>query len=174
MSSSFYYSFLRPIPPGVSSDSVKSLLHEPSNIIKLSPIVLEYHEVSDSHDSRPQPPNSRLYAVTDFVSYLPFGLYTGTVTVNVEFATQEDGMLVTRHAPLGLVFRERWIVQERGLSGAATEQVGGTAKAESELALRVEMTGNYLTLLLFKGMMQKNHKAYLDEMISTMEGTKKT
>jgi hypothetical protein len=154
MSSSHKYSLSRPLPVSISSSRAVSLLHEHSNIITLSPLVIEHHALPESQGSTSG--LSTIYSITDRIEYLPFGLFTGSVTITAEFTNQDDGTMTIRHAPLGFIIKEHWSIQE-GL-GSSTKQ---TTK---NLVLVIELIASKLILPLFKNMMVKNHNGYIDRM----------
>jgi hypothetical protein len=104
---------------------------------------------------------STTYSITDRIEYLPFGLYTGNVTVTASFTDQDDGVATTRHAPFGFTIKERWVVRE-GSSSSADQVI------TKELVLNVELIANKLVLPLFKSMMEKNHEGYIDGMTKVM------
>jgi hypothetical protein len=163
MPSEIQYSLSRTLPSSVQHRKVISLLHDHPNIIKLSPIVVDYHEVIDALTSSTDQPANKTYAITDAISYLPFGLYKGTVTVNVDFTNEEDGVLVKKYAPLGITIAERWLVRNTTQSSGNVDE--RQVKAQG-LSLGVTMSGNGLALRMFESMMRKNHESYLDSFTS--------
>jgi hypothetical protein len=156
MSSSHHYTISRLLPTSVSSSRAISLLQEHTNIIALSPLVIEYHALPPSDESTTDS-LSKSYSITDRIEYLPFGLYTANVTVTANFTNKDDGVIITKHAPFGITITERWLVQE-GLDISAEQAT------TRELVLKVELIAGKLVLPLFKGMMLKNHDGYIDKM----------
>ncbi|RFU31486.1 hypothetical protein B7463_g4855, partial [Scytalidium lignicola] len=114
MPESHQYLISRPLPPAILTSRVISLLHEHSNIITLSPLVIEYHVLPAKELASE---GSTSYSITDRIEYLPFGLYTGSVTVIAEFTNQNDGVTTVRQAPLGFTIKERWATQEISAGG---------------------------------------------------------
>jgi hypothetical protein len=117
-----------------------------------------WEEIEKPQDSAGQSPLSRVFEVTDAVSFLPFGLYDTTVKVRIEFANFEHGVVITKYAILGLVFRETWTVE----SGAHLDNPESEGRV---LSLSVEMSGNPITVPAFRSMMEKNHLMYLEKVI---------
>lgn len=156
------YSLRRSLPRTVARDVITSLLHEPTTIFHLSPIIVGWEETEEGQDPGGR---SRVFEVTDAVSFLPFGLYDTTVKVKIEFTNFEHGVVITKYAIFGLIFRETWTVEDELGSPAAAGQVQEPEGTHLELSLRVEMTGNPLTVLAFRGMMQRNHQMYLDKVV---------
>lgn len=158
------YTLVRSIPKTVSRDQLLALLHEPTTIFNLSPIIVGWKELEKDSDAR-QGCSSRIYEVTDAVSFLPFGLYDTTVKVKIEFANFKDGVVITKHAIFGLVFRETWTIQSSTGSNRAAGEVDDTQGEHVELSLSVEMSGNSLTVPAFRSMMEKNHLMYLEKVV---------
>ena len=154
MSSSHTYCLKRPLPLSVSTSRAISLLHEHSNIITLSPLVIEHHALSVSHGSSAG--LSTTYSITDHIDYLPCGLFARNVTVTAEFSNQSDGTTTIRHAPLGFIIKERWSVQD------SLEDL--PKQPSKELVLTIELVASKLILPLFKNMMEKNHNGYINGM----------
>lgn len=164
MPSTQRYTLVRPVPSNVSREKLLALLHEPTTTLHVSPVVVAWKEIEKDSDASQTTP-SRVYEVTDAVSVLPYGLYNTTVQVKIEFANFEDGVMITKHAILGLVFRETWTIQT---STGSDSPAGPADKPEGEsleLSLSVEMTGNPLVVPVFRGMMEKNHLMYLEKVI---------
>jgi hypothetical protein len=159
MPSSHNYSLSRPLPVSVSSARALSILHEHSNIITLSPLVVDHHALPAIDNSAGS--LSITYSITDRIDYLPLGLYSGNVTVMAEFTNQDDGVSTTRHAPLGFIIKERWIIREISENSAYKP-------ATNEIVLDVELIAGPLVLPLFKSMMEKNHNGYIDGMIKVL------
>jgi hypothetical protein len=80
--------------------------------------------------------------------------------INCRFTNQDDGAMTIRHAPLGLIVEERWSVQE-GLGG-------GPNQGPKELVLAIELMASKFILPLFKNMMEKNHRGYIDGMVNVI------
>ncbi|OIW30129.1 hypothetical protein CONLIGDRAFT_358291 [Coniochaeta ligniaria NRRL 30616] len=158
------YTLVRSVPNTVSRDTLLALLHEPTTIFHLSPIIAGWKEIEKDPDAS-QARSSRVYQVTDAVSFLPFGLYDTTVKVMIEFANFEHGVVITKHAIFGLVFHETWTIQTGTRSDSPAAQVEMTEGETLELSLSVEMSGNSLTVPAFKGMMEKNHLMYLEKVV---------
>jgi hypothetical protein len=107
------------------------------------------------------------YAITDRIAYLPFGLWSGNVTVMAEFSNRDDGVVTTRRAPLGIVIKERWRVRESGSAVEITQRADASGAARSEgltLQLDVELDGSWLVLPLVVDMMQKSHENMIEEL----------
>ncbi|GAB1319363.1 hypothetical protein MFIFM68171_09573 [Madurella fahalii] len=143
------YTFTKPLPPGVDSQTAVQLLHNPFNIFSLSDIIIGHRKISEDLTSR-----KASYEITDAVSYLPFGLWEGTVSVQMDFVFECDGLSITKHAPMGITIRERW----RVLTGE-TEARGKGMKLEAELE------AGRPQLVLFSRMMERNHERYLGQMV---------
>jgi hypothetical protein len=158
------YTLVRSVPKTVSRDKLLTLLHEPTTIFHLSPIIVRWKEIEEDPGASSARP-SRIYEVTDAVSFLPFGLYDTTVKVKIEFANFEHGVVITKHAIFGLVFRETWTIRTCIGPDGSAGQVDKTQGDCLELSLSVEMSGNSLTVPAFKSMMEKNHLMYLEKVV---------
>lgn len=150
------YGFSRTLPISISLDSILQTLHRHQEIIELSPFVQEF---------RVQPcssPSTESFEIFDKINYLPFGIFSGTVSVKAVFSDRADGVSVVRNAPLGITMHEDWLVRP---IKPTTEHIEGA----NELILNVKMTGNRAILALFKGTMEKNHeRIYLDGIIERL------
>lgn len=164
MPSTQRYTLIRPVPSNVSREKLLALLHEATTIFHVSPVVVAWKEVEKDSDVSQTTP-SRVYEVTDAVSFLPFGLYNTTVKVKVEFANFDDGVVITKHAILGLVFRETWTVKTSTGPDSPAGPADRPDGVSLELSLSVEMIGNPMVVPAFKGMMEKNHLMYLEKVI---------
>lgn len=150
--STIKYSFSKPIPRHISRQKAVSHLHNPLNLITISPVVVRYEEV--------EPPGgiaSRLdtkhYLLEDAIAYLPFGLWEGTKEVNVSYTNREDGVTVIKNAPFGFTFHELWSVREVN---------SDTTTPQSELNVDVEMNGSIIGVKAFGRYMKRSHENYLN------------
>ncbi len=92
--------------PATSQSAAVALLHGRPNIINLSDIVVKYEELPPVHDASIEPTSPVLYEITDKVYLLRFGLWDTTVSVTVEFTNRDDGVMIKKHAPMGMKIEE--------------------------------------------------------------------
>ncbi|KAK3342037.1 hypothetical protein B0T25DRAFT_586094 [Lasiosphaeria hispida] len=141
------YTLTHPLPHIVPQSAIATL-HDHANIITLSDVLLTFRPLPTSE----QKPGSATYEITDAVSLLPCGLWDTTVSVIIEFVDVDDGVVVTRHAPMGMVILERWSV------------------GDGELRLEAELTAGTVVLRAFGGVMEGNHGRYLEKMVGVVGG----
>ncbi|KAK0630306.1 hypothetical protein B0T17DRAFT_528095 [Bombardia bombarda] len=163
--STYQYFFRQPLPPSASPQRAVALLHHHKNIIELSPVAIRHRRLTAQEI--PQTDNTQndntiyTYEVTDAVSFLPLGLWDTTVSVNIDFSDRDDGVSLTRHAPMGMTMEERWTVVD-------------TDGEIRDLQLEVTLIASRPALFLFTSMMEKNHALYhrgfIDLVVKDMGG----
>ncbi|KAK3393922.1 hypothetical protein B0H63DRAFT_459518 [Podospora didyma] len=198
MPSQHTYTRQTPLPPHISPQKAIALLHNHHQIINLSPVATGYKKIDPESDasassSELEPPNdpsssevtssskhpdthththtqtvTQRYDITDPVSYLPLGLWEGTITVPIWFTDHKDGISIVKRPPLlGLAIKERWTVLSGDggsdtLSDADTERVAGDGIGSGRVRLEVELAASWPVLIAVSSAMQRNHDKYMD------------
>ncbi|KAK3382089.1 hypothetical protein B0T24DRAFT_600459 [Lasiosphaeria ovina] len=148
------------LPPRITRERAVALLHDHANVINLSPIATNHHKLEATStagiDTDTNEPRTS-YEVTDAVSYLPFGLWDGSLTVAVVFTDHVDGVSAVKHAPLGMTIKERWTVRD-------TAAGPGEETTDGEVLLQVELVASQPVVWLTAGMMEKNHNVYIEKL----------
>ncbi|KAH7065281.1 hypothetical protein B0J12DRAFT_734618 [Macrophomina phaseolina] len=95
-----------------------ALLHDHPAMIRLGPLMQRYERIPPSSPAE----TSNAYIITDKLPYLPFGLWTGELSIYAEFVDTEEGLVTKVRAPGGFVSEGVWKVKEEGGERWAVEE----------------------------------------------------
>jgi hypothetical protein len=162
MSKKTIFTTITPLPAGVSRETVMETLHDHLEMIDLNPSHEERHRINPPPEATPEEYHCTWYQITDKVSYLPAGMYTGNVSFKACFHDLAYGLQTHVYAPMGLDIKEKWTLGG-SLPGEPVQPVEiGIGVPISGLYLRedVEMKCNFL--------MTKFVKKTLKQSLSTL------
>lgn len=94
MESSFNYYSDTPLPPGVTVEAARALLHNHKAVIDFSPLVIKSDRtLTPLNDPAPflDPATAVSYNVTDKISYLPFHIWDGLIEYQCSFEDHPFG-----------------------------------------------------------------------------------
>jgi hypothetical protein len=146
MSKKTIFTTITPLPAGVSRETVLETLHDHLEMIDLNPSHEERHRIPPPPEATPEEYHCTWYQITDKVSYLPAGMYTGNVSFKACFHDLAYGLQTHVYAPMGLDIKEKWALGG-SLPGEPVQPVEiGIGVPISGLYLRedVEMKCNFL------------------------------
>jgi hypothetical protein len=146
MSKKTIFTTITPLPAGVSRETVMETLHDHLEMIDLNPSHEERHRINPPPEATPEEYHCTWYQITDKVSYLPAGMYTGNVSFKACFHDLAYGLQTHVYAPMGLDIKEKWTLGG-SLPGEPLQPVEiGIGVPISGLYLRedVEMKCNFL------------------------------
>jgi hypothetical protein len=146
MSKKTIFTTITPLPAGVSRETVMETLHDHLEMIDLNPSHEERHRINPPPEATPEEYHCTWYQITDKVSYLPAGMYTGNVSFKACFHDLTYGLQTHVYAPMGLDIKEKWTLGG-SLPGEPLQPVEiGIGVPISGLYLRedVEMKCNFL------------------------------
>jgi hypothetical protein len=190
-----YLHFHSPLPTSTTLPTALSILQNHETIILFDP---EYA----SHTSHPPPPvssasktppnpNTKYYTITDHMEALPKGLWDTKVSFQSEITDVERGVEWVIRAPLGLVQRSWWTVEDMdGLEEAVRERIEGKAGADVVeggrkqagqkekgkryvLSERLEITCSRFLVGYVKGKVEANWKGIHEKYIRYVEEANK-
>lgn len=167
MSKRTLFTTITPLPPGITRASVLSTLHDHVEMIDLQPLVEERHPVRPPSTATAEEYHAQWYSLTDRVSYLPGGLYSGRVSYHVCFHNLPTGMQSHVYAPLGLSIRNKWSLGGT-LPGEARESVEmGLGAPRDGLWLRedVDMRCNILMAAFVRKTLKKAHRTLVARLV---------
>lgn len=167
MSKRTLFTTITPLPPGITRASVLSTLHDHVEMIDLQPLVEERHPVRPPASATAEEYHAQWYSLTDRVSYLPGGLYSGRVSYHVCFHNLPTGMQSHVYAPLGLSIRNKWSLGGT-LPGEARESVEmGLGAPRDGLWLRedVDMRCNVLMAAFVRRTLKKAHRTLVARLV---------
>jgi hypothetical protein len=127
-------------------------------MIDLNPSHEERHRINPPPEATPEEYHCSWYQITDKVSYLPAGMYTGKVSFKACFHDLVDGIQTHVYAPMGLDIKEKWTLGG-SLPGEPNVPVEiGKGLPHSGLYLRedVEMHCNFLMTRFVKATLKKS------------------
>jgi hypothetical protein len=162
MSKKTIFTTITPLPAGVSRETVMETLHDHLEMIDLNPSHEERHRINPPPEATPEEYHCTWYQITDKVSYLPAGMYSGNVSFKACFHDLAYGLQTHVYAPMGLDIKEKWTLGG-SLPGEPVQPVEiGIGVPISGLYLRedVEMKCNFL--------MTKFVKKTLKQSLSTL------
>lgn len=162
-----------PLPPGVTFEAAKPLLHNHDVLIKLDPDFDHYETLPSTEDA----PNTKRYKVTDHLSAIPKGLWSSTVTFEAHITNTEEGMEWVIKAPLGLTQTTSWrIVRtsdlEKGKEKAVdkeAEEADTANKSEWSLVEDVLISGSRLIVGTVKGKCEQNWRGIHGRLLEHMK-----
>lgn len=135
MSKRSVFTTITPLPAGVTRQHVLDTFHNHVEMIDLNPLVEERHPIKPPPKATPEEFHCAWYEVTDRVTYLPGGLYSGKVSYPACFHDLPNGIQTHVYAPMGLEIKGKWTL-------------GGTLPGEPrepvEMGLNVPMAGLYV------------------------------
>lgn len=76
----------------------------------MNPSHEERHMIRPPPEASPEEYHCQWYSITDKVSYLPAGMYTGKVSFKACFHDLATGLQTHVYAPMGLDIKEKWTV----------------------------------------------------------------
>ena len=158
MSKRTIFTTVTPLPLGVSRATVLETLHDHLEMIDLNPSHEERHPIKPPPEATPEEYHCSWYQITDKVSYLPAGMYTGKVSFKACFHDLADGIQTHVYAPMGLDIKEKWTLGG-SLPGEPSAPVEiGKGLPQSGLYLRedVEMHCNFLMTRFVKATLKKS------------------
>jgi hypothetical protein len=129
------FTTITPLPAGISRETVLSTLHTHTEMIDLNPSHEERHRISPPPEATPEEYHCQWYQITDKVSYLPAGMYTGSVSFKACFHDLAYGLQTHVYAPMGLDIKEKWT-----LGGS----LPGEPMQPVEIGIGVPISGLYL------------------------------
>jgi hypothetical protein len=135
MSKKTVFTTITPLPAGVSRQTVMETLHDHLEMIDLNPSHEERHRINPPPEATPEEYHCTWYQLTDKVSYLPAGMYTGNVSFKACFHDLPYGLQTHVYAPMGLDIKEKWTLGG-SLPGEPVQPV--------EIGLGVPISGLYL------------------------------
>lgn len=136
-------------------------------MIDLNPLVEERHIIKAPANSSAEEYHCIWYQLTDKVSYLPGGLYSGKVSYNACFHDLSNGLQTHVYAPLGLEIKNKWTLGG-SLPGEPREAVElGLGAPMEGLWLRedVDMRCNILMTSFVKKTLKKAHAALVERLV---------
>jgi hypothetical protein len=167
MSKRTVFTTVTALPAGITRQPVLEALYDHLEMIDLNPLVEQRHSIKPPADATPEEYHCRWYQMTDKVSYLPLGLYSGRVTYNACFHNLADGLQTHVYAPFGLSIKGRWTVGG-SLPGEPIKAVElGLGMPMSGLWLRedVDMKCSILTTKFVRKTLTKAHARLVDRLI---------
>jgi hypothetical protein len=167
MSKRTVFTTVTALPAGITRQSVLEALYDHIAMIDLNPLVEQRHSIKPPADATPEEYHCRWYQMTDKVSYLPLGLFSGRVTYNACFHNLADGLQTHVYAPFGLSIKGRWTVGG-SLPGEPIKAVElGLGMPMSGLWLRedVDMKCSILTTKFVRKTLTKAHARLVDRLI---------
>ncbi|MCJ1244554.1 hypothetical protein MMC30_001752 [Trapelia coarctata] len=167
MSKRTLFTTITPLPPGITRASVLSTLHDHVEMIDLQPLVEERHPIKPPSSATAEEFHAQWYSLTDKVSYLPGGLYSGRVSYNVCFHNLPLGMQSHVYAPLGLSIKNKWTLGG-SLPGEMRESVEmGLGVPREGLWLRedVDMRCNILMTAFVRKTLKKAHHTLVARLV---------
>ena len=83
-------------------------LHDHLEMIDLNPSHEERHQIKPPPEASPEEYHCTWYQITDKISYLPAGMYSGKVSFKACFHDLANGLQTHCYAPMGLDIKEKW------------------------------------------------------------------
>jgi hypothetical protein len=166
MSKKTIFTTITPLPAGVSRETVMETLHDHLEMIDLNPSHEGRHRINPPPEATPEEYHCTWYQITDKVSYLPAGMYTGNVSFKACFHDLAYGLQTHVYAPMGLDIKEKWTLGG-SLPGEPLQPVEiGIGVPISGLYLRedVEMKCNFL----MTGFVKKTLKQSLATLVARL------
>ncbi|PSK56796.1 hypothetical protein B9Z65_6420 [Elsinoe australis] len=148
-----------PLPSSISRKQAVGLLHNHAEIIRLNPLVVDFHPTSKPAEAPEDESHWTWYEITDKITYLP-GV-AQNVTYRGAFLDTPDGLHTHVYAPAGLEIRERWSVRDG--SEASTSAGCGAADNPFQdntglvLCEDIDMTCNILLMAFVKKQLEGSH-----------------
>ena len=133
-----------PLPAGTTLAQAQRVFRNHDALLRLDPDLQHYEETTTTAttggtgDDSAQPPNTRIYRVTDVMHALPAHLWDTTVAFTAEITDRSDGVEWVVRAPLGLVQTSLWTVERAGEGEGGEESAGDGGGAAEERWVLVE------------------------------------
>ncbi|KAB8260976.1 hypothetical protein BDV32DRAFT_148848 [Aspergillus pseudonomiae] len=141
-----------PLPPSITPERVIEVLHDHVTMIKLNPLVIDLQRCEPHKDAPATERDLVWYEITDKVSYLPFGLFSGKVKYKGCFEDLPMGLQTHIYAPLGLRTKNTWTIED-----------------ELQLKEDVFMTCNILMAPFVKATIKASHGPLVERLIMEAE-----
>lgn len=155
------YTTTTPIPPSVPHQLAIDILHSHSEIITLSPLVLEHHPVKAPRSAPADEFYSTWYEITERVQYVPgMGkIGSGKISFKGCFHDEAWGLSTHVYAPLGIDLRNRYRIEDApGQEGKALL-----------LCVDTELECNITLMSLVKGQQKAAGKALIERFVKKAE-----
>ncbi|KAK4450099.1 hypothetical protein QBC34DRAFT_273648, partial [Podospora aff. communis PSN243] len=160
------FTTISPLPANITRQVVVDFLHDHQEMIDLNPLVKERHPIAPPPHAPPEELECVWYSLTDKISYLPGGLYTGDVTYTCAFNDLRNGLQTHCYAPAGLTIRDKWTVNG-SLPDEASEPIElGIGAPLTGLYIRedVDMRCNILLTAFVKKNIKNSHAALIERL----------
>jgi len=160
------FTTITPLPPNITRQVVIDFLHDHQEMIDLNPLVKERHPIAAPAHAEPEERDCVWYSLTDKISYLPGGLYTGDVTYTCAFNDLRNGLQTHCYAPAGLTIRDKWTING-SLPDEPSEPIElGIGAPTTGLYIRedVDMRCNVLLTTFVKRTLKKSHAALIERL----------
>lgn len=128
MESSFNYYSDTPLPPGVTVEAARALLHNHQAMMDFSPLMIKNERtLTPPHDPSPflDPTTAVSYNVTEKISYLPFHIWDGLIEFQCSFEDHPFGYKSKVFAAAGTVIESisqivesmdgEWVLKEEAI-----------------------------------------------------------
>lgn len=153
------YTTTTPIPPSVPRQLAIDILHSHSEIITLSPLVLEHHPVKAPRSAPADEFYSTWYEITERVQYVPGMGKIGSGKISFKGCFHDEAWGLTTHvyAPLGIDLRNRYRIEDSpGQKGLL-------------LCVDTELECNITLMSLVKGQQKAASKALIERFVKKAE-----
>lgn len=167
MSKRSVFTTITPLPAGVTRETVMEFLLSHTEMIDLNPLVEERHPIKPPPQATPEEFHCVWYSLTDKISYLPGGMYSGKVTYTACFHDLGNGIQTHVYAPMGLDIKNKWTING-SLPGEPTQphEIGkGIPLSGLYLREDVDMRCNILMTSFVKKNLRNAHSALVDRLV---------
>lgn len=105
------------LPSTVSAPSVIAILHDHDSVVRLNPLVISATDIPAPDHASAENKALPWKKVVDEISYLPAGMWKGSVEYEACFKDLENGVKASVWAPMGLTTSSAWTVAEEEVTG---------------------------------------------------------
>ncbi|KAF2665136.1 hypothetical protein BT63DRAFT_483023 [Microthyrium microscopicum] len=168
MSTRTVFATVTPLPTDISHEVVLDTLHDHGEMIDLNPLVIRREKLDVAPACAEDDEVEAIwYAITDKISYLPGGLYTGELTFYGCFNDLSDGLQTHVHAPMGVEIKSRWTLggNRPGEPWQPVELGVGAPQQGLYLKEEVDLRCNFLTAPFVKKQLKESHGTVVDLII---------
>lgn len=155
------YTTTTPIPLSVPRQLAIDILHSHSEIITLSPLVLEHHPVAAPRSAPADEFYSTWYEITERVQYVPGMGKMGSSKISFKGCFHDESWGLTTHvyAPLGIDLRNRYRIEDSP----------GAKEKGLVLCVDTELECNITLMSVVKGQQKAASKALIERFVKKAE-----
>ncbi|KAE8151986.1 hypothetical protein BDV25DRAFT_151895 [Aspergillus avenaceus] len=104
------FSTTSPLPTSIAQEKIIQILHSHAEMIHLNPMVVGFQKCNTPACAPQHEHDFAWYEITDRVSFLPFGVFSGKITYHAGFHDLPTGLETHVYAPMGLDTKTTWTV----------------------------------------------------------------